>query len=154
MTLFTKVPAADGLPADAPRGKEAERILAAELLSSLRAMQATMTEFVERLGGRIINHVLEIRTRAFDTNATPIQLSYGTVIGALMVRAPAHAVTIATGPAAAGSAAPTAGLGVWTVPANTVETVPIGAREVTLYGTANDVVQYVALTSGPIAVAG
>lgn len=150
--LGTKPVPIDGLPDGAPRGKEAERILAAELLASFRAMQQTMTEFAERIAGRITNHVLEIRSRAFDTNATPIQLSYGAPAGAIVVRAPAHAVTIATG-VQSGTAAPTVGLGVWTVPANSVDTVPVAAREITLYGTAGDIVQYVVLTSAPIAVA-
>ena len=147
----TPVPV-DGLPTGAPRGRDAERILAGELLQAFRAFQQTMTEFVERIGGRITNHVLEVRSVAFDANATPIRLSYGTPAGAIVVRAPAHAVTIATG-AQSGTAAPTVGLGVWTVPANSVDTVPMAAREITLYGTAGDIVQYAVLTSAPIAVA-
>lgn len=150
--LGTKPAPLDGLPAGAPRGRDAERILAAELLAEFRAFQQTMTQFAERIAGRVTNHVLEVRSRAFDANATPILLSYGAPVGAIVVRAPAHSVTIATGPQS-GTTAPTVGLGVWTVPANSVDTVPVAAREITLYGTAADIVQYSVLTTAPLAVA-
>jgi hypothetical protein len=144
-------PSPDGLPAGAPRGREAERILAAELLAEFRHFQQSQTAFVERIAGRITNHVLAVRTVQVDAAGDPITLTFGTPIGAVRVRAAGHAVTVVAGPAT-GSVAPTTGTGVWTVPANTADTIPIAAAEVTLWGTAADLIGVQAYSAGPLVV--
>ncbi len=148
--LGTTVAGPDGLPAGSPRGREAERILAGELLSEFRAWQASATEFVERIAGRVTNHVLAVKTVIINAAGDPVSLNFGAPIGAVRVRAGAHAVTIVAGPP--GSAAPTSGTGVWIVPANAADTVPIAAGEVTLWATAADSIGVQVYTSGPLVV--
>ena len=150
--LGTKPAPADGLPEGTPRGRDAERILAAELLAEFRDFQQNMTQFVERLAGRALNHVLMVRTAQFGANGI-IAVSFGAPAGAIVVRASGHTVTVVTGPPVGGSGVPTLGTGVWPVPAGAVDTIPIGAREITLYGSESDVVSFAVLSSGPIAVA-
>jgi hypothetical protein len=151
--MFTKAPPVDGLPAGSPRGKEAQSLLAGEMLSAWRDMQVTMTEFIERLGGRAVNHILKAATTPFDANGTVV-LSFGSPAGAITVRAGAHAVTIASGSNSGGGNVPTQGVGVWVVPPNSRDTVPIAARELVLYGTVAELVSYVAYTTGPAPTSG
>lgn len=128
--------------------REAERILAGSLLQTFGEMQGKLTEFMERWGGRITNHVLEVGTFVFPANGEPLTFSWRVAAGCVVVRAPGHAVTVvAAGPATAG--APTGGRGVWIVPANTKDTIAVASRAVTLYGTSGDVVS-VQITTAPL----
>lgn len=153
MNVFTKAPPVDGLPQGSPRGKEAQALLAGEMLAAWRDMQATMTEFIERLGGRAVNHILAARTQVFDATGV-IVLSFGSPAGSITLRAGAHAVTIASGSNSGGGNVPTAGTGIWVVPINTRDTVPIAARELVLYGTTGDPVSFVVFTTGPAPTSG
>lgn len=130
-----------------PRGKEAERILAAEQLAELRALRQIMTEQAARLSGRIVNNVLAVRTDAFPTGGV-IVLEYGAAAGAIQVTNPAagNTVTVFGGQDNAG-VAPTSGTGVYVVPPGQTITVPVASHVVTLYGTAADRVSYAVYTA-------
>lgn len=143
--LGTKPAPDDGLPPGAPRGRDAERILAGELLSEFRAMKQTMTEFAERLAGRLVNHVLLVKTVTFDAAGNPIPLSWGSAAGSIEIQTGANPVWVQSG--TAGSSAPTGGVGVYKVPGNTKTTVAVAAYEVTLWGTAADTISVQVFTS-------
>lgn len=154
MSIFgTRPSPADGLPADAPRGREAERILAGELLAALRSWQQTMTQFIARLTGRLTNNVLESGTRIFDTTGV-MGLKWGTPCGAIEVsNVSTHPITIAGG-ATNTTVAPTSGVGVHIVPAGAVRLINIDAREATLWGTSGDQVCLQAFAWGGVAQSG
>lgn len=147
-------PPADGLPADAPRGRRAELILAGEILAALRHNQQTMTVFISRLAGRVVNDVLEVATRAFDASATPIVLRYGSPIGCVEINnTSGHAITVMAG-VSAGLVPPAVGIGVYVVPAGARVPVNIAAAELTLYGTAADSFSYQVFAAGSLATSG
>jgi hypothetical protein len=135
------------LPPSAPRGKVAERILAAELLQELREIRASMTEFGERLTTGTVNHVLGVETRMFPSTGY-ISRSYGGAMGSVEVRAlGAHDVTVSAGESP-GSSVPTIGVGVYVVPAGTAALVNVAGRGFTLWGTSGETVSYQAFTTG------
>lgn len=143
-------PDPDGLPADAPRGGRAERILAGLLLQELRAMRATMTEFTARLGGQIVNDILEVSTVTVDSTGT-VPRNYGVAAGAIEVTAGGHPVTVSSaGPT---TQVPTVGTGVYVVPANTTRVVGLASRQVTLYSQAGDTISFQVFTAAPRPVA-
>lgn len=150
MGILGTTPApADGLPADAPRGRQAERVLAGEMLQELRTLQATMTSFVAKLSGRITNNVLESGTRTFPA-AGVITRDWGSVCGAVEVaNLGAHTVTVAAG-SANSTTAPTDGPGVFPVPAGAVRLVNVAAREVSFYGTSGEQISIQAFAGGGI----
>lgn len=130
------------------RGRDAERILAGELLEAFRAHAQTSTEFMERLAGRLVNHVLLVETAVFDATATPIYRSFKAAAGAIEVsNRGANDITVsAAGPS---SSAPPSGVGVYVVAAGTTRVVALASRQVTLYGTAADKLSFQVFTAGP-----
>lgn len=151
--LGMKTTDAGGLPATAPRGREAERILAAELLAEFRHLSQTMTNFTERFAGRIVNHTLLVETVTFDSAATPVTRAWHVAAGCIEVSNPGdNTVTVSS--AGPSSAAPTAGVGVYVVPAGTTRVVALASTQVTLYGTAADTVSVQVFTAPaqPVAV--
>lgn len=146
MTTPITTPDAGRATTRQPRGREAERILAAEQLAELRALRQIMTEQAARLSGRIVNNVLAVRTDTFPT-AGLLVLDYGAAAGAVQVTNPSAANTITVYGAQDNSGvAPATGTGVYLVPPGQTITVPIASHVVTLYGTAADRVSYAVYT--------
>lgn len=144
MSILSR-PVVDGLPADAPRGKEAERILAAELLAEFRYLSQTMTSFAERLAGQTVNHVLEVSTAAFDSTGY-IFREYSVAAGCIEVtNSGTHTVTVSS--AGPSGSAPTVGVGVYVIPAGATRVVALASRQVTLYGTTADTVSFQVFTA-------
>lgn len=136
------------------RGAGAERQLAAELLAAFREYAQTNTEFIARLAGRVLNHVLLVKTSVFDANATPVTEQFRTPVGAVEVTNPStHTVWVMPGGPGPGNTPPTAGVGLHPILPSSRQTVPIGAHNFTLYGTAGDTVAYQVWTSGTSPVA-
>ena len=130
--------------------RDAERILAAEMLDAFRTMEQTMTRFIAHLGGRIVNDTLEVATRTFDTSGATL-LQFGSVCGSIEVtNAGTHLITVASG-ASNTTTAPTTGVGVHLIPAGAVRLVNIAARELTVYGTSGDSFSYQAFAGGGVA---
>src|SRR5882672_3279119 len=128
LSLFG-APPADGLPDDAPRGRKAELILAGELLAAMRHSQQTMTVFISRLAGRVVNDVLEVATRQFDASATPIVCRYGSPVGCIEINnTSGHSITVMAGTTGQ-LTPPTVGIGVYVVPAGARVPVNIAAAE-------------------------
>lgn len=151
MSFLETVPAE---PGRRPTGRQAERILAAELLDAFRNLAQTQTEFAERLQGRLVNHVLEVGTQKFNAAGDPISLAWHAAAGCIQVDnfSVAGVVTVvAAGPS---SSAPDVGTGVYKVPAGRSRTVAVASRQVTLWGTPGDVVSYQAFTRAPDPTAG
>jgi hypothetical protein len=132
--LGTKPPAVS----DSVRPKDAERILAGELLAELRHMNATATEHQARLQSQVVNGVLEAGTYVLDfTNGAGLGVyskSYHSAIGAMVVTNATGAVMTLSSAAPLGQAAPVTGQGTHIIPSNSVMTVPIGSHAFTLYG--------------------
>lgn len=72
------------LPAKGLRGKAAEQAYYAEIISELKTSNASMTSFMERFQGRLLNHVLEVATAVFDASGM-VTRSYQSPIGSLEV---------------------------------------------------------------------
>lgn len=143
--LGTRAPT-DDLPPGAPRGKEAERLLAAELLQELRAIRAHLTQTNESKVGGIVNHVLEVRTRVFPTEGF-LRYSFKIPCGCIEVNNLGTGnVTVETG--GGSSYVPVTGTGVYVVPAGTIQPVNVAATQVTLWGTAGEYVSIQAFTTG------
>lgn len=136
-----------GLPKGEARGKTAERILFAEMLSRLETMQASMTGFMERYQGRLLNGVLAVETAIFDASGM-ISRNYHAPAGCIQVRNPGtHTVTVSSaGPT---GSAPPVGPGVWIMPAASRDVVSLGSTTFTLYGTVGDTVSFQVFSIGP-----
>lgn len=105
--LGTRAKPVDDLPRDAPRGREAERILAGELLAELRHLKSTLTEWADRYAGQIVNNVLRTETATFDATGV-VKAQAHVAAGCIEVRNLATPTAGGT-PTSAASAAPAAG---------------------------------------------
>lgn len=151
MNVFGPAPAVERRPT----GRQAERILAAELLDEFRAYAQTSTEFMARLGGRVVNDVLGVETCVFDAAATPVDRQWHVAAGCIVVAnySAANTLTVvAAGPA--GNPAPASGVGVTRIPPGACRVVALASRTVTFYGTAADAFSYQAFTAAPQPVVG
>jgi hypothetical protein len=137
------------LPADAPRGREARDLLAAETLEAARIAAQQSTELAARLQGFLSDGLLGIGTNIFDAAATPVSLQFKAEIGTLIVRNLSSTNTVFVTVGGASAAAPLSGRGVWRIPPGVRESVAIGNTQATLYGVAGDVVEWQAFTAGP-----
>jgi hypothetical protein len=133
------------LPDDAPKGTNAARILAGQQLHELRTLQQTMTELAARLQGFLTNNVLAWGVFTLDGSGQSFQ-QFKAECGAVTIRnLGANAMTVMQGNP---TSAATSGRGVWIVPGNTKDTVPINTAEFTIYGTAADKFDLCAYTRG------
>jgi len=138
----------DGLPPDAPRGRRAELLLAAEMLASFRAYAQTHTAFMARLAGNIVNDVLSVRTEVIPASGI-VSGEHHVAVGILEVdNLGSHPMTVTSGKDSSGSA-PTSGRGVRIIPAGAWRNVPLDARSYSIYGTVGDTVCFVAYSAGP-----
>lgn len=146
--LFGKPPAQpQGLPEDAPRGREAERILQAELLQEWRHYMRSMTEAAARLGGRAVNRVLDARTIAIPADGY-VPLNYPVAAGSIEIdNLGTHTMTVVAGQAS-GTGVPNSGVGVHTIPAGTLRSKNVASRFITIYGTVGDAAAIQVFTAG------
>lgn len=129
-------------------GSAAEKALSSELLAELRHNAQTTTEFMERLGGQIVNNVLEVWSGVFPADGV-LTREYNVAAGSITVNHLGNAANIVTvSSAGPGSSAPT-GTGTYVLAGGTERTVPLASRQVTLYGTAADRVSFAVYTAGP-----
>jgi hypothetical protein len=131
----------------------ASDVLTSELVEQLRHLVQTQTEYLERLGGQVMNHVQEVGKFTFDAAATPMQKDYPVAIGCIVVNNTSDTTVTVVSGAAAGSV-PTSGLGAFDVAAGTQRTVPIGGHVVTVYGAAAKSFSFAIFTLGAAPVAG
>lgn len=131
-----------------PSNREVERALGAELLEALRHQANTQTEWLERLAGQLVNHVLEVWSGTIGADGY-IAREYGVAAGSVLVQnnstTAGHNVTVSSG-SPVGSDAPS-GLGTWVIPPGACQVVPLASRELTIYGTADDTVGFQVFTS-------
>lgn len=148
--LGTRVPADDepcDIPDDAPRGKVADRVLAAELLAEFRRLSKSMTEYSERLAHGVVNNVLDVATRAIPTDGY-VARTYPLPAGSVEVRnLGTHSMTVCNS-SPTSLVAPTSGTGVYVVPAGSACLVNLASHNLTIWGTAGDTVSYQAFTRG------
>lgn len=145
MNILGTKPAEPGEPVK-PRRGDAQRVLAAELLDEFRAYAQTHTDFMARLAGGIVNDVLGVETVTFDA-AGVIARQWKVAAGSVEVcNLSSDPVTVVAG--GPGPGAPNVGVGVSVVPAGAIRIVNLGARQMTIYGTAGDQVSYQAVTRG------
>jgi hypothetical protein len=108
------------------------------------------TETAERLTNGIMNHVLEVATRAFP--AAPgnyIVLDYGATIGAIEIYN--HGATYITVASGGGSGIlPQGGTGVSRIDPGKSRTINVNSRSAVIYGAAGEFVGYQAFTKGKI----
>lgn len=150
MSLTTQLPApqnSDSLPAGAPRGREAERLLYAQLLAEFRDYMLRSTEAIGRLVGNIVNDTLEVGSAIFDSNALIVR-SFHAPIGHVVVdnQSATNVVWVRSGAGSIGGT-PGAGPGLYPVPAGQIRRVAIADHNVTFYGTATDRIAWHAFTT-------
>lgn len=135
------------VPTKAPRGRAAERILAAEQLEVMRALRLTMTEWAAKLAGNTVNNTLAVQTRTFPAEGI-LPLTYHVAAGAIRVTNLGVAANLVTVHGAPNQGyAPTEGVGVYVVPGGTRETIPMDSHTITLYGTPGDRVSFMVFTT-------
>lgn len=130
-------------------GKGADKVLQAELLAELRHHAQTSTQFLERLAGQAVNSVLEVFSGVFDATGQ-VSRDYAVAAGAITVNnlgIVGHRITVST--ATPGAVAPT-GTGTYLVDGTTSRTVPLAARQFTLYGTAGDAYAFAVFTAAVV----
>jgi hypothetical protein len=126
---------------------EAERVLAAEQLVEARTLRETMTEFMARWAGQAVNNVLEVGTVIMPAGGLQ-SFSWQVSAGSIAIdNQGTHPMVVVAG-GASGGGAPTSGIGVSIVPANSRRVVNVASRQVTVYGTPADVFCYEAFTKG------
>jgi hypothetical protein len=136
---------------DQVRPKDYERILAGALLEELRDQNRTTTARAAKVQSQVVNGVLEVATAVLSANdgtgvSGTISRTYHATIGSLVVinNTTADLIVSSASPSAI---APTAGDGVFIVPAGVPQAiVPIGSRQFTLYGLLGKSVSFVAWT--------
>jgi hypothetical protein len=136
----------EDLPASAPRGKVAERVLAAELLQEFRRLTSTMTEYSERLTTGVVNHVLEVGTRTLPDSGRHTR-TFSVAAGSIEVRnlSADDMTTVSSSP---GSSAPYDGIGVYVVPAGCSALINLASHDLTVWGTAGARFSYQVFTRG------
>lgn len=140
----------DDLPPDAPRGREAERVLAAELLQEFRRLTQVTTEYAERITHGVINHVLEVATWTIPDTGY-FTRTYAVTAGSIELRNLAtHDMTVVS--SVPGSAAPAGGIGVYVVAPGCSALVNLASHDVTIWGTAGDKFSYQVFSAGGRAV--
>jgi hypothetical protein len=147
MSILGTPVAERGESARPARGREAERVLAAELLAAFRHMAQSTTDFMARIASGIINDVLVVETATFPADGI-VHRQYGVAAGVIEVRnlAATNVVTVSSsGPS---SAAPSGGVGVYKVPGGVESEIHLASHQVTFYGTSGDSVSFQVLTSG------
>jgi len=134
------------LPRDAPRGKAAERILAAEILQELRGHTRVLTEYSEKIAHGAINHVLEVGTRTLPDDGY-YSRTWRVSTGSIEVRnlGQGEMTVVSSSP---GSSAPVDGVGVYIVPAGSCALVNLASPDVTIWGTAGERFSYQVYTRG------
>lgn len=146
--VFGAIPDCD-LPASAPRGRAAERVLAAELLQEFRRLTQVTTEYGERLAHGAVNHVLEVGTYVLPDTGY-LARSFAVTTGSVEVRnLSQHDLTVVS--AAPGIAAPSGGIGVYIVPAGSTALINLASHDLTIWGTAADKFSYQVFTQGGLA---
>lgn len=125
----------------------AEHVLAAQMLEEMAASRAQLTAIGDRIGQMgARNHVLLVETVALD-GAGQASRPFRASAGCVWVSNPGtHTVTVA--PGGAQQQAPTVGVGVTVLPAASHGVVPLDSHQMTLYGTAGDVVSIVVYSAG------
>lgn len=132
---------------------KAEQQLAEETLAILRHQAQATTELMARLGGQIINNVLEVFSGTFPA-AGYFARGYGVAIGAVTVDNLAAAATLVTVSSAGPSDSAPSGVGTYVIDGGQCRTVPIGGRQVTIYGTEGQRFCFIAYTAAARPVTG
>jgi hypothetical protein len=114
------------------------------MLAELRAVRARMSEFAGLLAGGLINNTLAVETATVPADGV-ITRQWHVAAGALEVSPLGDnpVTVVASGPS---SSAPAGGTGVYVVAAGATRTIAVASRQVTLYGTAGDLVSFQAFT--------
>ncbi len=126
---------------------EAQRLINGDMVEQLRHLNDAMTELAERYASQVVNHVLEVGTYTFGA-AGVITRSWHLRAGCIEIDNPGtHTVTVLAG-GDTGSV-PTAGIGMYIVPAGGHRVIALASARVALYGTSGDTISLQAFTSAP-----
>lgn len=143
-------PDVDALPPATPGGRTAANILSAEILSELRAMHATTTEYQGRLAGLVVNEVLDVQSRIIPATDNHISRQYHVPCGVLVVdNQGQNTMWVAPG-GYSGAASGQPGGQSTPVPPGAQRIVNLASRQWTITGTAGDLVAWQAFTRGGV----
>jgi len=130
----------------AVKPKDAEVVLAQELLAEIRLMRETNSEVAAHFRSGVLNEVLAVRMVVLDADGTA-SLEFRSMVGSVVVanHNAAGNITVSSSPKAASVG--NQGSGQFLIRPGVAASVPIGSHTVTLYGTAGNVVSVQAFTS-------
>lgn len=139
----------DSLPADAPRGRDAERLLWAQLLAEFRDYSQRNTEFIGRLVGNLVNNTLEVGSGVFDSSGLITRTFHAPIGHVVLDNQSQHVVQVKTGQNTGLSPTVAAGnnIGVYPVPPGAIRPVAIDDHSVTFYGTPGDLIAWQVFTT-------
>lgn len=125
-----------------------EYTIMAELVQEIRELRSQNTDQFAQWLGRIQNSVLLVETRAIPASGY-LDRQFRTPAGSIEVSNPSeHAVTVDAAPP--GGTAPAQGTGVYIIPAGTTRVVNVASRQITLYGTAGDIISFQVFATGGV----
>jgi len=130
----------------AVRPKDAERVVATEILEELRLIRETTSSAAARLNSGVVNDVLAVRMVTLDADGV-YSTDFRTMVGSVAVfnHNAAGNIIVSSGPKASSIGAQ--GSGQALIRPGIAAVVPIGSHTVTLYGTAGNIVTLHAFTS-------
>lgn len=123
-----------------------------EMLQLAQQQIATSTRLAELYAGGIVNHVLDVWSGTFPSEGWITQ-SYPVPAGCIRVRnlSDTNSVTVSSDGPANGTPG---GTGTAIVAPGVADVIPLGSRQFTLYGTADDQVSIQVYSCGPWPVSG
>jgi hypothetical protein len=122
------------------RRRNVEQQLLLEGLAQVRHQMQSYTEMAARLGGQLVNDVLEVYSGVFDADGRwtrQYHVAAGSVVVRNLVATAGHNIVVSSaGPGGTGGVS--SGTGTWIVPPSTIDTVAVASRSITLYGTVGE----------------
>lgn len=141
-------PPGDGLPVSAVRGQRARDIVFNEMLAELRHAYETNTAVVSRIGGQIINNVLEVATYIIPAEGW-VSGRYKVAAGCIEVEnLGTHEMAVIPRDNSGDGTPPNKGVGLRIVPANSCRVVSLAAHQWTIFGFVGDRVSVQVFTAG------
>lgn len=128
--------------------KDAERLMAAELLGAARSLVDSSTRLADQLAGRqgTVNGVLDVFLHLF-ASGTPMMRDYPVPVGSILVtNHGAAAVTYSSGDYGSDTVAPGAGRGKLRIDPHQTVAIAVAARQFTIWGTDADYLSVQAFT--------
>lgn len=122
------------------RRRNVEQQLMLEALAQVRHQMQSYTEMAARLGGQLVNDILEVYSGVFDADGRwfrTYHVAAGSVVVRNLVATAGHNIVVSAS-APGGTGGVSSGTGTWVVPPSSIDTISVSSRSITLQGTAGE----------------